>query len=80
MQNSDPNPEKSEEELVKLYMDLTGASEAAARSVVEHVCPEHPDAQTDADNSQLQAWKEKHERQPEPHSALRNQPTLAARN
>jgi hypothetical protein len=64
MQNGDLNGEKSEQELIKLYMDLTGAGEAAAGSVVEHICAEHGDGQSLLEDSQLQAWKEKLENQP----------------
>jgi hypothetical protein len=64
MQNGDLNEEKSEQKLIKLYMDLTGTGEAAARSVVEHVCAEHADGQSLVEDSQLQAWKEKQENQP----------------
>ena len=51
--------EKEERELVKLYMELTGASETGARSVFMYVCPEEtepnqPPAQpgTEAETSQ----------------------------
>jgi hypothetical protein len=45
----------TEQALVKLYMDLTGASEAAARSVYASVCSEHEDEQG-PDDSRVNSW------------------------
>jgi hypothetical protein len=37
----------SEEALVKLYMELTGASEGTARNVYAVICPEQSDEESD---------------------------------
>jgi outer membrane protein TolC len=39
-----PDPEREEQELVKMYMDLMGTNESGARSVFMYVCPERESA------------------------------------
>jgi outer membrane protein TolC len=51
--NREPtDPEKEEQELVKMYMDLMGTNESGARSVFMYVCPER---EGDADQPEGQA-------------------------
>jgi hypothetical protein len=47
MQLHPANEQPSEQSLVKLYMELTGASEAAARNVYASVCSEQFDEDQD---------------------------------
>ncbi len=51
------NGKLDEPSLIKLYMDLTGAAESSARSVVMHVCSKDKENSEIADGAEMETWR-----------------------